>query len=443
MYIYIIYIHIYVCVCVCACVCVCVIPLNVEWDVERCDASPSQVPVARWPANMGWSGSFYARKDGSSNKAKGWPFEFFCYGGAQHVELLGDQSLNAFSFTGMSLEDDPQTFLFGFLQVRLGKKTDQTSFWHWSTDSQFVRLRYPTEFLDPDIGPSSVGNPTSGAAEILNPTRPSSNHWLWQLDQTMMRHVQKPVSNVDYIPLEVQFYMGRMDLMTGSQINKCQTLQNWLCTLFTSPIYPSIWCWPLLQVRKMNMMLDPRDVLLLGWNEAITWEEPRWLPRGLTWGHRRAILWDNAKVHKNDVWGNQEPKPSTFYDILLGLSSGSEQYSKKITNIYTKIIEILLDLFIANQPKHQLFISGHRTCRECLSPSATWRLCWRTVDGWKDMRQDGVIWRWDAIQKLNKLSLGKIPLLPISVLGRPLHFRTPTTERPWTRRGCLGHQLVP
>lgn len=53
----------------------------------------------------------------------------------------------------------------------------------------------------------------------------------------MMRHVQKPVSNVDYIPLEVQFYMGRMDLMTGSQINKYQTLQYWLCTLFTSPIY--------------------------------------------------------------------------------------------------------------------------------------------------------------------------------------------------------------
>jgi hypothetical protein len=142
----------------------------------------------------------------------------------------------------MSLEEDPQTFLFDFCKWDW-EKTDQTSFDTDATDSQFVRLRYPTEFLDPDIGPSSVGNPTSGAWEILNPTRPSSNHWLWQLDQTMMRHVQKPVSNVDYIPLEVQFYMGRMDLMTGSQINKCQTLQSWLCTLFTSPIYPSIWCW--------------------------------------------------------------------------------------------------------------------------------------------------------------------------------------------------------
>lgn len=98
----------------------------------------------------------------------------------------------------------------------------------------------------------------------------------------MMRHLQKPVNNVDYTPLEVQFFMDRVDLRTGWQVNNVKHFT----TGFLLPLYftnsPQVFgVAPLLQVRKMNMMLNPRDVLLLGRDEATTCDNQ---------GRYRAIL---------------------------------------------------------------------------------------------------------------------------------------------------------
>ena len=101
---------------------VCVIPLNIEWGVKRCDARPSQVPVARWPANMGWSGSFLCVQSWLKQKGKGVTFWILLLWRSPACRTPWRSVFERFLFYRDVLGRGSPNVSFRFLQVRLGKK---------------------------------------------------------------------------------------------------------------------------------------------------------------------------------------------------------------------------------------------------------------------------------------------------------------------------------